>query len=308
MNAIIEGREVSRWYGVVMGLNHVTFAVHPGLTGLVGPNGAGKSTLIQLITGQLQPSSGSLRVLGESPWNNPHLLRRIGYCPEGEAVHADLRPVRWLQALGQLSGYGATEAAERAERTLDTVRLSREHWNRPLGQYSKGMRQRVKLAQAILHDPELIILDEPMNGLDPMGRQEVGQILLGLAKAGRSILISSHILSELEGLCREFLILNWGRILASGSRHEIRSDLRHWSEQLMVRCDQPERLARTLFDAGVLLGFDLDPVKQTVHFRVRQPEEFYERWLDLLQASGVAVYEIRSESRSLKQIFEQVTT
>ena len=308
MNAIIEGRELSRWYGIVMGLNHVSFEVRPGLTGLVGPNGAGKSTLIQLVTGQLRPSSGTLTVLGESPWNNPRLLARIGYCPEGEAVHADLRPVQWLQSLGQLSGFSAAAAAARAETTLDTVRLAREHWNRPLGQYSKGMRQRVKLAQALLHDPDLIVLDEPMNGLDPMARQEVAVILLGLARAGRSILISSHILSELEGLCRDFLILNWGRILASGTRTEIRADLRHWSEQLMVRCDAPEKLARVLFDAGMLLGFDLDPERQTLHLRVKQPETFYARWLELLHASGVAVYEIRSESRSLKQIFEQVTS
>lgn len=307
MSAIIEGHELSRWYGIVMGLNHVSFEVQPGLTGLVGPNGAGKSTLIQLITGQLRPSSGELRVLGERPWNNPRLLSRIGYCPEGEAVHPELRPVQWLQSLGLLSGLSRDAALERAETTLQTVRLAREHWKRPLGQYSKGMRQRVKLAQALLHEPDLVVLDEPMNGLDPMGRQEVAHILLDVARTGRSVLISSHILSELEGLCREFLILNWGRILASGSRHEIRTDLRQWSEQLMVRCDAPEKLARTLFDAGVLLGFDLESDAQTVHLRVRQPEQFYERWLDLLTASGVAVYEIRSESRSLKQIFEHVT-
>ncbi len=308
MSALIEGRDLSRWYGIVMGLNHVSFEVRPGLTGLVGPNGAGKSTLIQLITGQLRPSSGSLLVLGQTPWNNPPLLARIGYCPESEAVHPDLRPLQWLQALGRMSGFNAATAIARAETVLETVRLGREHWSRPLGQYSKGMRQRVKLAQALLHDPDLLVLDEPMNGLDPMARQEVGHILLSLARAGRSILISSHILSELEGLCRDFLILNWGRILASGTRHEIRADLRHWSEQLRVRCNHPDRLARVLFDADLLLGFDLAPDGQTLHLRVRHPEDFFARWLDLLHSSGVAVYEIRSESRSLRQIFERVTS
>jgi ABC-2 type transport system ATP-binding protein len=308
MSAIIEGRDLSRWYGLVMGLNHVSFDVRPGLTGLVGPNGAGKSTLIQLITGQLRPNSGTLQVLGETPWNNSRVSGRIGYCPEGEAVHPDLRPTEWLRALGRLSGLSRSDATARAESTLDRVGLAREHWTRTLGQYSKGMRQRVKLAQALLHEPDLLVLDEPMNGLDPMGRQEVAQILLELAHAGRSILISSHILSELEGLCREFLILNWGRILASGSRQEIRTDLRHWSEQFMVRCDAPEHLARVLFDAGVLLGFDLDAEQQTLHLRVKDPEIFFARWLELLHSSGVTVYEIRSQSRSLKQIFERVTT
>jgi ABC-2 type transport system ATP-binding protein len=201
----------------------------------------------------------------------------------------------------------SAEASRRAESALKLVRLAPEHWQRPLGQYSKGMRQRVKLAQALLHGPDLLVLDEPMNGLDPMGRQEVAQVLRELAEAGRTILISSHILAELESLCRDFLILNWGRVLASGSRHEIRSDLREWSEQLTVRCSAPEQLARVLFDAGLLLGFDVDPQAQTLHLRVKEAEAFHARWLDLLMQSGVTVYEIRSRSRSLEQIFEHVT-
>jgi ABC-2 type transport system ATP-binding protein len=308
MKPIIHARELSRWYGIVMGLNHVSFAVPPGLTGLVGPNGAGKSTLIQLITGQLRPSSGDLRVFDERPWNNPALLSRIGYCPEGEAVPKDLRARDWLIALARLSGLDAPAANRRSDEALERVRLVRSHWDRPLAQFSKGMRQRVKLAQALLHDPELLVLDEPMNGLDPMGRQEVAQILRGLAQAGRSILISSHILAELEAICRNFLILNWGRVLASGSRQEIRRDLSQWSEQLSIRCNDPERLARHLFDAGLLLGFDLQPATGQLQIRVRDPKSFYAAWPDQLLRSGVAVQEIRSESRSLRQIFEHMTS
>jgi ABC-2 type transport system ATP-binding protein len=308
MKPIIQARELSRWYGIVMGLNHVSFEVPPGLTGLVGPNGAGKSTLIQLITGQLRPSSGDLRVLDAKPWNNPSFLSRIGYCPEGEAVPRDLRAIDWLISLGRLSGLDPATARRRADETLDRVKLVRSHWNRPLGQFSKGMRQRVKLAQALLHDPELLVLDEPMNGLDPMGRQEVAQILRSLAQSGRSILISSHILSELEALCRNFLILNWGRVLASGSRKEIRRDLSQWSEQVSIRCDDPEKLARHLFDAGLLRGFDIHTESGQLQIRVREPQSFYAAWPGELLRSGVAVHEIRSESRSLRQIFEHMTS
>jgi ABC-2 type transport system ATP-binding protein len=308
MKPVIEAHELSRWYGIVMGLNHVTFEVPTGLTGLVGPNGAGKSTLIQLITGQLRPSSGHLSVLGARPWNNPQLLAKIGYCPEGEAVPKDLHAVDWLVSLGRLAGLQPGVARRRAEESLDRVRLGRSHWQRPLGQYSKGMRQRAKLAQALLHEPELLVLDEPMNGLDPMGRQEIAQILRALAQAGKSILISSHILAELESICRNFLILNWGRVLASGSRNEIRRDLSQWSEQLTIRCDAPERLARHLFDAGLLLGFDLQPERNQVQIRVRDPRSFYAEWPDQLLRSGVVVQEIRSESRSLRQIFEHMTS
>jgi ABC-2 type transport system ATP-binding protein len=308
MNTIIQAVELSRWYGIVMGLNNVSFQIAPGLTGLVGPNGAGKSTLIQIITGQLQPSSGVLTVFGERPWNNPGLLARVGYCPEGEAVPKDLRPLDWLTGLAAISGLARQEAKERCQAVLDKVGLAREHWSKYMVQFSKGMKQRVKLAQGMLHGPELLVLDEPMNGLDPIGRQEMATILQQLAADGVSILVSSHILSELESLCKNILILNWGRILASGSQKEIRGDLKDWSEELSIHCDTPEKLARHLFDAGVLLGFDLDPPQSMLHIRVKNAPSFYAQWTTLLLESGVTVFSIRSRSRSLKSIFQKVTS
>jgi ABC-2 type transport system ATP-binding protein len=308
MNPIIEATEMSRWYGIVMGLNNVTFHIEPGLTGLVGPNGAGKSTLIQIITGQLEPSSGKLTVFGERPWNNPALARRIGYCPEGEAVAQDLRPLDWLRGLSLISGIPSSEITPRSEAILDKVGLRREHWNKRMGEYSKGMKQRVKLAQALIHQPDLIVLDEPMNGLDPMGRQEVASTMQELVRDGVNIIISSHILAELETLCRSILVLNWGRVLASGSQKEIRGDLKNWSEELSIHCDAPEKLARHLFEANMLLGFDLDPEASTLHIRVRDAALFYEAWLDMLLSSGVIVYSIQSKSRSLRNIFDKVTT
>jgi ABC-2 type transport system ATP-binding protein len=176
-----------------------------------------------------------------------------------------------------------------------------------MGQYSKGMRQRVKLAQALMHQPDLLVLDEPMNGLDPMGRQEMAQILKELAAQGASIIISSHILAELEPLCKNILILNWGRILASGTQRNIRDDLADWAEQLTIRCSAPEQLARHLFASGVLQGFDLGLNDGTLNIRVKDPAAFYEQWTDLLLQSQVTVFEIRSKNRSLKSIFERVT-
>ena len=305
---IIQALELSRWYGLVMGLNNVSFEIESGLTGLVGPNGAGKSTLIEIITGQLQPSSGHLTVFGEAPWNNPRLLRRLGYCPEGEAVPKELRPMDWLLGLAALSGLQGGTVAGRCEAILDKVALPREHWGKRMGQFSKGMKQRVKLAQGLLHEPDLLVLDEPMNGLDPMGRLEVANILKELTASGVSILISSHILAELESLCKNILILNWGRVLASGSQKEIRSDLKNWSEELSNQCDAPEKLARHLFEAGVLLGFDLDTTDGLLHIRVKDAPAFYARWTGLLLESEVTVQSIRSQSRSLKNIFEKVTT
>jgi len=308
MSNVIQAKDLSRWYGIVMGLNNVAFTVGPGLTGLVGPNGAGKSTLMQIITGQLRPSSGELTVFGEIPWNNPGLLCRIGFCPEDEAVHTELRPTDWLQGLGLISGLTPAIAHQRSTEMLDRVGLSKEHWGKTMGKFSKGMRQRVKLAQALLHEPDLLVLDEPMNGLDPMGRQEMAQILKDLTVAGTAILISSHILTELESLCENILVLNWGRILASGRPTEIRSDIRNWPEEFTVRCDQPELLAHKLFEAGLLLGFDVSPQDGNLYFRIKDVPRFYAVWTDLLLESGVRIYEIRSLSRSLKQIYDKVTT
>jgi ABC-2 type transport system ATP-binding protein len=307
MSAVIRAEELSRWYGIVMGLNNVSFEIEPGLTGVVGPNGAGKSTLLQIITGQLQPSSGELTVFGLRPWNNPALLRRLGYCPEGEAMPKELRPLDWLRSLALLSGIPDGDAAARGEAVLDRVKLPREHWDKRMGQYSKGMKQRVKLAQGLLHEPELLVLDEPMNGLDPMGRQEIAQTLKELASRGVSILISSHILAELEALCKNILVLNWGRILASGSQKEIRADIKDWSEELEIECDSPERLARRLFDADVLLGFDLEPAAGLLRIRVKDAAVFYEQWTSLLLQSGTTIHGIRSRSRSLQNIYEKVT-
>ncbi len=307
MSAIIQAKELSRWYGIVMGLNHVDFAVSPGITGFVGPNGAGKSTLIQIITGQIRPSSGSLTVFGERPYNNPPLLARIGYCPERESVHADLRPLDWLCGLARLSGIPSNAVAGRCERLLDLVKLPRAHWKKRLGQYSKGMRQRVKLAQALLHEPEMLVLDEPMNGLDPMGRQEFSQILKKLASEGVHIVISSHILAELEALCTKVIIMSWGRVLASGEKKSIRRGMRNWSEQLAIRCDHPLKLAGILFEQNLLLGFDVDEANSAVNLRIRSPEVFYQRFPKIVQESGLALWEMRSQSRSLRNIFDKIT-
>ena len=307
MSTIVQAQEVSRWYGIVMGLNNVSFEIETGLTGLVGPNGAGKSTLIQIITGQLQPSSGQLTVFGKIPWNNPSLLQCVGFCPEKEAVQ-DIDPLTWLRALAMLSGMNPQEATARSQEVLRQVKLPVEHWPKRMGCYSKGMRQRVKLAQALIHRPSLLVLDEPMNGLDPMGRQEVSQILKELAATGVSVLISSHILAELESLCNQILILNWGRVIASGSQGQIRDDMKNWAEEIQVRCSTPEILARHLFDADLLSGFDINNEEGFLVLRTKDPRQFYAKWTQILIESGVVVEEVRSPNQSLKRVFEKVTT
>lgn len=310
MSAVVEAKELSRWYGVVLGLNNVSFEIGPGITGLVGPNGAGKSTLIQLITGQIRPSSGVLTVFGERPWNNRRLLSRLGYCPESEAVHADIKPLGWLRSLGALSGMSRRELRTRPETVLETVGLDRAHWDKPLGKFSKGMRQRVKLAQAILAEPDLLILDEPMNGLDPMGRGAVADLLKSMADKGTHIIVSSHILPELEALCHSILLMRWGRVVTRGDSNEEEIDeASAVPERLIVRCDCPRKLLRLLFERELITGFQLSAEDATaMEIETARRGELHRQWKSLIDGAGVTVYEIRSLSRSLASTFNQLTS
>ncbi|WP_224772521.1 ABC transporter ATP-binding protein [Pelagicoccus enzymogenes] len=305
MNAIVKAEELSCFYGIVLGLNNVSFEIPAGITGLVGPNGAGKSTLIKLITGQLAPSSGRLSVFGERPRNNPKLLGQLGYCPEREQLPKDLRPVAWLRALASVSGTPWRDTKAVAEKALIRSRLGKEHWKKRIGTYSKGMKQRVKLAQSIMHDPKLIVLDEPMNGLDPMGRAEFGEILRELNEQGTSIVVSSHILHELEFLCSGFVMLNWGRVLASGSQIDIRKTVVEWSDEISVRCSDPRLLAAHLQEQGLLRGFLADGQDLTIW--VNEPESFLAHWPKLFSGCDCEIFEMRNKNQALSSIFERMT-
>lgn len=306
MNAhvIAEAESLSRFYGMILGLNNVSFTLRPGITGIVGPNGAGKTTLFRLLLGQIKPSSGTLRVFGLNPWNNPAVQARLAYCPENETVPSNIGAVDWLIALGMISGLSAAEAKLRARTCLDRVKLGSAHWQKRLTALSKGMRQRVKLAQCLLHEPDLVILDEPMNGLDPMGREEFGQVLRELAHDGRSVLISSHILHDLEALCAEFILLRWGRIPRSLNEATSIEARTRWPESTSFRCESPETLARFFFDRGLLRGCDVNRESGLLHARWHEPQEFYGNFHALLLESGVPIFEVQSTASLLEKAVE----
>ncbi len=300
MNAIVEAENLSRFYGVVLGLNNVNFCIEPGITGIVGPNGAGKTTLFRLLTGQIKPSSGSLRVFGETPWRNPAVLARLAYCPESETVPS-LRPLDWLVALGMISGLPASSARERGIEILGRVKLQPEHWKKKLTELSKGMRQRVKLAQCLLHRPDLVILDEPMNGLDPMGREEFSNVLRELSREGTSILISSHLLHDLEALCSRFLLFRWGRIPRSTNEAASEDARRRWPEATTFRCESPQKLARFFFDRNLLRGCEIAAEDGLLHVQWLDADRFFSDFHPLLLESGVPIFEVRSTTSFLEK-------
>src|SRR5262245_27399006 len=212
---IVVFHEVSKWYGNVIGLNKLTLRIPAGVTGLLGPNGAGKSTLLQLATGQLRPSQGAVRVLGQPVWDNPALNRHIGLCPEQDAFYEWMTGRDFVRTCARLTGLGRREAAGAAERALDRVGMT-EHMNRPLRGYSKGMRQRTKLAQALVHDPRVLFLDEPLTGTDPVARRDLIDVVRELGAGGCSVLVSSHVLHEIQALTPRIVLLHRGRLVAEG--------------------------------------------------------------------------------------------
>ena len=302
MTSIIASEHLSKWYGQVSGLNDVTVSVPPGITGLLGPNGAGKSTFMKLITGQLKPSKGTVRVLGEPIWGNPAVYFRIGFCPEQDAFYDRMTGHEWVTALVRLNGLSQDEAAAAALRALEAVDLV-EAANKKIGAYSKGMRQRVKLAQAIVHDPELLILDEPLSGMDPLARRKTIRMIKEWARAGKSILVSSHILHEIESMTANILLINNGRILAEGNVHQIRDLIDEHPHTVFIRAENPRALARRFLaeDDVISLRFEGD----AVIVETARPDAFYARLTDLA-ASGDAgpIDEVTSPDDNLQAVFK----
>src|SRR3954454_23860267 len=221
MTPIIELDGVSKWNGNVIGLNKLTLRLPAGVTGLLGPNGAGKSTLLQLATGQLRSSQGRVRVLGHTVWDNPALNRHIGLCPEQDAFYEWMTGRDFVRTCARLSGLGRRAASVAAERALARVGMT-EHMNRAIRGYSKGMRQRTKLAQSIVPEPRVLFLDEPLSGTDPVARRDLIDVIRGLAAGGASVLVSSHVLHEVHALTPNVVLLHRGRLVAEGHVREIR--------------------------------------------------------------------------------------
>jgi len=301
-DAILSADHLSKWYGQVIGLNDVTVSVPPGITGLLGPNGAGKSTFMKLITGQLKPSKGSVKLLGEEIWANPGLYFRVGFCPEQDAFYDRMTGLEWVAALVRLNGLGEKESKEAAERALTTVDLMDAAQKR-IGAYSKGMRQRVKLAQALVHDPEVLILDEPLSGMDPLGRRKTIRMIRDWARQGKSILVSSHILHEIESMTANILLINNGRILAEGNVHQIRELIDTHPHTVYIRAEHPRELAREFLARADVISMRFEPGAVVVE--TGKPDEFYSSLTDLV-ASGQygAVEEVTSPDDNLQAVFK----
>jgi ABC-2 type transport system ATP-binding protein len=297
---VIRFHDVSKWYGPVIGVNRLTLEIPRGITGLLGPNGAGKSTLLQLATGQLRPSQGEVTVLDEEVWGNSLLLRRIGLCPEQDAFWEWMTGRDFVTTCARLAGMSPVKAA--VDRAITLVRMG-EHQNRAIRGYSKGMRQRIKLAQALVHDPEVLFLDEPLTGTDPLARRDLMDIILGLAADGKTIVVSSHVLYEVQSLTRYIVLLNRGRLLAEGPIRAIRDLIDKHPHRIVLVCERYRELASRLMTWEDVEGLKILRDQGAVLVETRTPDAFYGR-LPGLVADGMQLREVYSDDDNLEAVFK----
>jgi ABC-2 type transport system ATP-binding protein len=289
---------VSRWYGNVVAVNDISFGLGPGVTGLLGPNGAGKSTLLHLLAGLLEPSAGGVRVAGQMAWRNPEMYRHVGLVPEREAVHSYLTGREFVLLNARLQGLPDVDTAvERAIATVDLVADA----GRLTGTYSKGMRQRIKLAGALVHDPPILLLDEPFNGMDPRQRLHMMELLRAMAAAGRTILFSSHILEEVERLADSVLVIYAGRLAASGDFRSIRRLMTDRPHTFTVRSSDDRRLAATLLADPSVFGTELSDSLLTV--RTSDFGAFSRVVPQVARSQGISIFELRPTDDSLESVF-----
>jgi ABC-2 type transport system ATP-binding protein len=303
---VVELEGVSKWYGSVIGLNKLTLSIPPGVTGLLGPNGAGKSTLLQLATGQLQPSQGKVRVLGQRPWNNLSLMARIGLCPEQDAFYEWMTGWEFVRTCARLSGLSRSQARQAADRAMDLVGM-RENMRRAIRGYSKGMRQRTKLAQALAHEPQILFLDEPFTGTDPVGRRDMMNVIRNLAATGVSVLVSSHVLHEVQALTPRIVLLHRSRLVAYGHVREIRDLIDKHPHRIVLVCEDARRLAGKLVSCPDVEGVRFSGSSSLV-VETRQPDDFYARLPGFALEEGTAISEVYSEDDNLEAVFKYLVS
>jgi len=302
---VVEMTGLCKWYGEVVGLNNITAVIRDGITGLLGHNGAGKTTMLSLITGQLRPSMGEITVLGQRPWSNPNLLPRIGYCPEVDAFWRGLTGLGFVTFLARANGLPRASARRAAEEALERAGMAGDMLRR-ISEYSRGMRQRIKIAQALVHSPEMLVLDEPLAGMDPMGRADLIALFRQLAQSGVAVIVSSHILHEVEAMTNNILLIDHGQLVAEGELHEISELMEDRTHRVLLRSPEARRLARLLVGREYVTTLDIQE-GETVTVGTRDPDRLFEELPALLVEHEVACSEISSPDDSLEAVFGYLT-
>ncbi len=300
---IIRFDQVSKFYGEVLGVNQVDLSIGPGITGLVGPNGSGKSTLMNLMTGLLQPTEGRVTVLGVATDRPEQLFRMVGYCAQYDAFPPGLTCYQFIYSYLRVHGYADGDAERLTWSSIDRVGLS-DAGRRRLAGFSKGMRQRARVAQAIAHEPQVLVLDEPLNGLDPMARAEVTDIFKEMAAEGRFILISSHILHEVDVLADRVALLDSGYVVAEGEIDEVRVEMEARPIQVLVRCERAKEVASALLLQDHLVEVLINDDGGGFLARTKNSGHFYEQLQDIVLREQVKVRKVKVADSDVRAVYQ----
>lgn len=298
---------LSRWYGEVLGVHDVTMEFRPGVTGLLGPNGAGKSTLLNLISGRLRPSRGNVYLDGHSIWNDHRVYEHIGICPDLDKFYEDMTGLAFLSYVGRLNNMAASVARDRALDMLTQVGL-KDAVDRRVGAYSKGMRQRIKLAQALLHDPGVLLLDEPLQGMDPVGRAATIDMVRKMGREGRTVVVSSHILPEIEAMTQHVCLMDHGALMAWGDVHEIRELIAAHPHEVKLVTPERERLMRFLLTLDEVVSVRRGESDTELLCEATYPDRFFPRLLEGVVSEGIDVQELVSTDDNLEAVFDYLIT
>ena len=302
-DTLITFDNVSRFYGEVLGINKVSLHIPPGITSLVGPNGSGKTTLMNLMTGLIRPSQGEIRVLGIPPDQPQDLCRVVGYCAQFDAFPKGLTGYQFVYSFLRMFGMTHEECDRRTMASLQMAGLI-EARNRPVAAYSKGMRQRAKLAQATAHDPKVVVLDEPLNGLDPLARAEAIALFQQWGKAGRHVLVSSHILHEVDRISDQVILLSQGYVVAEGQIHSVRSEVKEQPMQILVRCDHPGQLASRLFQQDHMVEARINTDGKGLLLRTRDADNFYLLLNRIVMDTGLEVESVAPADDDVNSVYQ----
>ena len=300
--ALITFANVSRFYGEVLGINKVSLSIPPGITSLVGPNGSGKTTLMNLMTGLIRPTQGEIHVLGIAPDHPEKLCRVVGYCTQFDAFPKGLTGYQFIYWFLRIHGLTPAECDQKTAAALQRVNMT-EAAGRPVAAYSKGMRQRIKLAQAIAHDPPVLVLDEPLNGLDPMARAETIALFREWGENGRYVIVSSHILHEVDRISDQVIMLSQGYVVAEGQIHGVRSEIRERPMQILIRCDRPAALASKVFEQDHVVEAQLLADGSGLLVKTRDAERFY-RMLNQIALGDIRIEGVAPADNNVNSVYE----
>jgi ABC-2 type transport system ATP-binding protein len=303
MSPMIETKSLSRWYGNVLGLSDVSIQIEQGISGILGPNGAGKSTFLKLLTGQIKPNIGFVRIKGKKVWNNYTLLREIGFCPEQDAFYEEMTGWQFLTSLLKLYHFSKSEIETQAQKALEIVELTADK-DRVIKSYSRGMRQRIKFAQAIAHNPEILILDEPLNGLDPLARRKIIRLIKSYEKEGKTIIVSSHVLPEIEAMTNQVILIHQGKIFAQGDIHYIRDLINDHPHIISIKCNRPRQLVSKFINEDYVLNVHFGSTQDSLLVETNNRDKFFSLLPSLFIEGNIEVDEITSPDDNLQAVFD----